>query len=130
MEKTLLDILGARPVVREFFVGDHKIQMRSLEQPEREAIALRLEKFQDSPESIKRMVLSYVMLSVDGVPVTNYPEVLDAKKDETNSGLTDSEIVNKAVISKFSTSATDYYYSLYTEIDAADEERFKSIKKS
>ena len=133
----VLSFFKSEPFSKEYTFNNFKVKLRTLTRAEFDDVMLRASISVDNIISkdaiVKRMVLGYSLVSVNGVSVLEIPEIKEGVEDykkRFNTQAVPTNLVIEDVLGKADAAYTDSLYDLYSLLKAENQERLEEIKKA
>lgn len=135
--ENVLSFFKSEPFFKEYTFNNFKVKIRTLNREEFDDVMLRASISVDNLISkdaiIKRMILGYSLVAVNGVSVSEMPEIkdsIDSYKKRFNVQSAPLNLIVEEVLGKADTGYIDSLYDLYNTIRQENQERLESVKKA
>lgn len=125
---SLIDALKGKPVEKEVEFASMKMKIRTLKRKEMDDVLRR--SISDNPivqmELMKKAILGYSLISLNGVDMEMYPDVREKMKDVNAKR---NECVED-ILSNVDVTTLNLIYDAYIELAEADRKNKESLKKA
>lgn len=135
--ENVLSFFKSEPFTKEYTFNNFKVKLRTLTRAQFDDVMLRASISVDNIISkdaiVKRMILGYALVSINGVSVLEIPEIKEGIEDykkRFNTQLVPTNLVIEDVLGKADAAYTDSLYDLYNLLKAENQERLEEIKKA
>lgn len=136
MEK-IVSFFKSEPYSKEFTFGEFKVKLRTLSRAEFDDVMARADISVDNLISkdaiIKRSVLGYALISVNGSPITELPEIKLAITDymkKYNQPSAPTHLLVEDALGNMDAGLVDVLYDFYKNLQEENQKRLDEIKKA
>lgn len=136
MEK-IVSFFKSEPYSKEFTLGDFKVKLKTLSRIEFDDVMARagisLDNIVSKEAIVKRPILGYAIISINGSPVSEVPEIklaIEDYKKRYNQPSAPLNLMVEDALGNMDAGLVDILYDFYKTLQEENQKRLDEIKKA